>query len=133
MIQFVHDIVRQYFNKEVSNYENNLTVLLDNGNVASRGFSPYPYSYILKEITKNKDGSKTAIFYAVDKTIMENMTEKEYKEKLFAGDFRDFGTVELVEFQFVEKIDVDGDYYLQFLSSQMLGQETGQRDVFHIV
>lgn len=61
------------------------------------------------------------------------MTEKEYKEKLFAGDFRDFGTVELVEFQFVEKIDVDGDYYLQFLSSQMLGQETGQRDVFHIV
>lgn len=132
-INSIDDIVRQYFNKEVSNYENNLTVLLDNGNVASRGFSPYPYSYILKEITKNKDGSKTAIFYAVDKTIMENMTEKEYKEKLFAGDFRDFGTVELVEFQFVEKIDVDGDYYLQFFSSQMLGQETGQRDVFHIV
>jgi hypothetical protein len=49
-INSIDDIVRQYFNKEVSNYENNLTVLLDNGNVASRGFSPYPYSYILKTI-----------------------------------------------------------------------------------
>ena len=44
---------------------------------------------------------------------MENMTEKEYKEKLFTGDFRDFGTVEIVEFQFIEKNDLPAAWSTQ--------------------
>ena len=117
-------ITKKYFDTVVSNYETTFTTILENGNITSTGWGTMPSVYILKEIYTTEIGSKKAVLYKVDPTIGESMEYNQYLDKLLNGQFDDLGEIGLAEFEFFEKIDENGEYYVQFVSAHYIGIAT---------
>lgn len=116
------EITKKYFNRVVLNYNNRLTHVLDNGNIASIGWGIHGASYILKELTQEASGIITAVFYMVSESYGEDLEHLQRLSDIVHGNFDRYGDVFLSEIKFIEKSDENDHFYLQFISLKSLGR-----------
>ncbi len=116
-----NEITDKYFNKRIEDF-NNTYAYLDpaTGLVNSTGWGYSTAYLVLKDLTTNADGIKTAEFYLLirqpgDEWPGEN--EAKVKEDLLAGNFDGYGPVYPAHMEFIEKYDENGDMYFQIISA----------------
>lgn len=116
-------ITEKYFGKKIKNFNNSMSEVIPGTNmVRAIGFSFDSIVYmILKSITEEPDGSKTAEFYTLnisDSTLMDfspQKTNEEIKKDLLSGNFSEYGHPFIVKMKFEEKADANGKMYLKYL------------------
>ncbi len=119
--ELLDGITKKYFNRIV-NYNNRLTHILDNGNIASTGWGIHGFSYILKDISRDKAGITTAVFYVISDGYGEDMEYLQRLKDIVNGNFDKYGDVFLSEIKFIEKTDENNNFYMQFISLKSLGK-----------
>lgn len=114
-------MTQQYFGKTVFHYNNQKVSMQQGGNIISTGWDYAPSHLIIKAMADLDSGAKRVIAYQVPHSSGQ-LSEEEYRQKVLTGKFEGLGDIWLVELQFFEKTDSQGNVYLMYLSANRLGR-----------
>jgi len=117
-------ITEKYFGKKIENFDNSKSYIIpETGMIAPTGWDSGKMYMVLKSFTETPDGVKTAVFYMLVCGIGDDWGDANtIKKDLLSGNFNGYGKTYLVNMQFIEKYDLSGGMYFQFISLNELGE-----------
>lgn len=136
--EYFDEICEKHFGRTVTQLDDRLLKTLGNGNVASTGWGPSGAAYVLNSVYELDGGIEKATFFEISldvaavETFYEKYPDGNLSSALLGGQFEDFGTVCLVELRFIEHVDENGNFYVEYISANRLGT-TKSTDVYHSV
>lgn len=135
---YFDEICEKHFGRKAAALNLSMLKVLENGNIASTGWNPSGVAYVLNSVHELDGKVKKAAFFEIPlgaaevEAFYEKYPDGNLSFALLEGQFDDFGEVSLVELRFIEHMDENGNFYVEYISANRLGT-TKNTGVYHSV